>query len=343
MSEEMLCCASCIDDRGLRERIIPSFSKQSGACSYCKTENELLIDPLSLRDYFEVLISIYSRDENGKTLVEWFKHDWNMFNHPMMDIANSKMLLSDILDDGDIVRERFSPTDIGQPDRLNLWEEFKNELMFENRFFPEQKMEEDLLKDLLTHLVINPINVSKQWFRARIHRTSEPFSIDQMGAPPKELASQGRANPAGIPYSYLASTYETAVSEIRPHTGEFASVADCQLPDSLEIIDLRNPRSTVSPFLLSDEKKIASLRGDIGFLVQLGNELTRPVVPHAAAIDYIPSQYLCEFIKKCGYHGVIYKSSVGDGTNLALFEPELVVMGNVKRYRVSRVSVDVET
>jgi hypothetical protein len=343
MGEEMLCCASCIDDPGLREKIIPAFSNQSGTCSYCKTENELLIDPLSLRNYFEVLISIYSHDENGKTLIEWLKEDWNMFSHPRMDLANSKMLLSDILDDGDIVREKFSPIDIGQPDRLNLWEEFKNELMYENRFFPAQKMEEDLLKDLLTHLVINPIKVSTLWFRARMQRASEPFSIDQMGAPPKELSSQGRANPAGIPYLYLASTYETAVSEIRPHTGEFVSVADYQFQDVLEIIDLRDPRSTVSPFLLSDEKKIASLRGDIGFLVQLGKELTRPVLPHAAAIDYIPSQYLCEFIKKCGYQGVIYKSSVGHGTNLALFDPKLAVGGSVIRYQVSRVSVDVET
>jgi hypothetical protein len=65
-----------------------------------------------------------------------------------------------------------------------------------------------------------------------------------------------------------------------------------------------------------------------------------PVVPQSAAIDYTPSQYLCEFIKKCGYNGVIYRSSVSDGMNLALFDPALAVTGTVAQYRIARVSVD---
>jgi RES domain len=69
--------------------------------------------------------------------------------------------------------------------------------------------------------------------------------------------------------------------------------------------------------------------------------LTRPVLPQAAAIDYTPSQYLCEFIKKCGYQGVVYRSSVSDGINLALFYPALAMAGAVTQFRVTRVSVDV--
>jgi hypothetical protein len=82
------------------------------------------------------------------------------------------------------------------------------------------------------------------------------------------------------------------------------------------------------------------MRSDIPFLERLGDELTRPVLPQAAAIDYTPSQYLCEFIKKCGYKGVIYRSSVGEGMNLALFDPALATPGNITQHRVTRVSVD---
>jgi hypothetical protein len=82
------------------------------------------------------------------------------------------------------------------------------------------------------------------------------------------------------------------------------------------------------------------MRSDLPFLERLGDELTRPVLPQAAAIDYTPSQYLCEFIKKCGYGGVIYRSSVSDGMNLALFDPKLAQCGTVTQYRVVRVSVD---
>ena len=140
---------------------------------------------------------------------------------------------------------------------------------------------------------------------------------------------------------YLATTPKTAISEIRPHTGELVSVAEFENPNNFKFVDLRNPLHTVSPFLLSDESEIAALRGDVGFLVNLGNELTRPVLPHAAAIDYIPSQYLCEFIKKFGYHGVLYSSSVGEGINLALFDPSTAAALSVVCYQVTSVSVEI--
>jgi hypothetical protein len=85
------------------------------------------------------------------------------------------------------------------------------------------------------------------------------------------------------------------------------------------------------------------MRNDLPFLERLGDELTRPVVPLSAAIDYTPSQYLCEFIKKCGYHGVVYRSSISNGINLALFDPALAICGAVTQYLVTRVSVDVTT
>jgi len=340
----MHCCASCIGDRGLRNQIIPIYVAAVGTCSYCGTEDESLVAPADLRDYFELLISVYSpSDEGGKTLVEWLKDDWGMFTHQSMDIAHAKELLADILDDWQIVREDFVPSDLCQSDRLAVWEKLRNELMYENRFFPQTEVDEDRLQGLLSHLILDPDEVLEQWYRARIQRSEDVYALDEMGAPPKRLASQGRANPAGIPYLYLASTPNTAVSEIRPHTGEFASVADFVVPRDLKLVDLRDPVSSVSPFLLSDEREIAFLRGDIEFLVHLGGELTRPVLPHAVAIDYIPSQYLCELIKRFGYHGVVYKSSVGDGINLALFDPVIAVAGTVMRYQVSRVSVDVVT
>ena len=156
------------------------------------------------------------------------------------------------------------------------------------------------------------------WYRARIQTGDAAFTVDQMGAPPNRIASHGRANPAGIPYLYLGSTQGTAISELRPHTGEMVCVADFTTPPNLKLVDLRSPRKMVSPFLLEDAADIGRMRSDLPFLERLGDELTRPVVPQSAAIDYTPSQYLCEFIKKRGYEGVIYRSSVSDGMNLAL-------------------------
>lgn len=164
-----------------------------------------------------------------------------------------------------------------------------------------------------------------------------------MGAPPKRVAQHGRANPGGIPYLYLGSTPIAAVSEIRPHTGETACIMDFTTPNDLKLVDLRQPRKTVSPFLLEDKEGVVKLRSDIPFLERLGEELTRPVVPHVAAIDYTPSQYVCEFITKCGYDGVVYRSSVvKEGINLALFDPERAQKSTISQYRVTRVLVDTE-
>ena len=96
----------------------------------------------------------------------------------------------------------------------------------------------------------------------------------------------------------------------------------------------------VSPFDW-DAANIGRLRSDLPFLERLGDELTRPVLPQGAAIDYIPSQYLCEFIKITGYDGVVYRSSVSDGINLALFDPTRATGGAVSLYNITRVAVEV--
>jgi hypothetical protein len=337
----MNCCAECFGDRGLGRNLIPILSHATAQCPYCGTDNVPLVEPRELAEYFELLVSAYREDPTGKLLVQWFREDWAMFQHPRMDDPRAKDLLAEILNDGEIVRRQFVP--VGDPavDRLNEWEKLRDELMYHNRYFPEATIDLDRLESLLSSLTLDGDEVPTQWYRARIQTSDVPFTAGEMGAPPKRVASHGRANPAGIPYLYLGSSAVAAISEIRPHTGERAGIADFTTPPDLKLIDLRNPRKMVSPFLLEDASDIGRMRNDLPFLERLGDELTRPVVPQSAAIDYTPSQYLCEFIKNCGYQGVIYRSSVSNGINLALFDPALARCGTVAQYRVTRVSVDI--
>ncbi len=298
-----------------------------------------LVEPEDLREYFQLLINIYEPNPIGRFLVEWLKDDWHLFTHPRMDLANAKELLSEILNDGDIVQKPFAPSPSYRSEALIRWETLREELLYKNRFFLDEALDTDRLTELLGHLPAD--DLPKKWYRARIQAGADPFLIGAMGAPPKRLASYGRANPAGIPYLYLGSTQETAASEIRPHTGEIVCIADFAISGTINVVDLRNPRYVVSPFLLLDEGAIGQLRADINFLEKLGNELTQPVLPQGAAIDYLPSQYLCEFIKKSDYDGVIYRSSVSNGINLALFDPTKAIGGSVQQFSVSRVLVEV--
>ena len=332
------CCAECFNDRSLRREIIPGLSTERAHCDYCGTANVQVVEPIQLQTYFEVLLSIYEPRDDGRFLVEWLREDWEMF-HPEMDMARQKELLGDVLDDGEIVRKPFVPSARFVSDGLERWEKLRTELMHENRYFPDAQLNTDRLKEHFSQL--NADDTPLTWYRARLLSADVPFTLDEMGAPPQRSATHGRANPAGIPYLYLASEPQTAVSETRPHTGDRACVAEFTIPAGLKLLDLRHPRRSVSPFPLSDEDKMGQLRSDIAFLERLGEELTRPILPQGAMIDYVPSQYLCEFIKKCGWDGVIYRSSVSDGINLALFKPAVATPRSVSPYLITGVAVDV--
>lgn len=332
------CCPECFGDRVLRDEIFPTLGPTLGDCDFCGTINTELVEPADLADYFELLVNVYEPDHNGKTLVEWMKDDWLIFSHERMDNAHAKDLLSEILNDGEVVRRPFQPSSSYNSDGLALWDKLRDEMMYSNRWFLDVTIDEERLKELLEMLIAKDLPL--KWYRSRIKTEDRAFQIDEMGAPPKRRSSNGRANPAGIPYLYLGSLPETAVAEVRPHTGEVACVATFEIPD-IKAVDLRNPRELVSPFILEDARQIAQLRADLPFLERLGEELTRPVQPSGAAIDYIPSQYLCEFIKKKGFDGVVYRSSVSEGINLALFNPKQAVGGQVSVYNVDRVSVQV--
>ncbi len=200
----------------------------------------------------------------------------------------------------------------------------------------------DMPVTIFNSLIAEEAETQQLFYRARVHAGSDGYTADKMGAPPPSSSRHGRANPAGIPYLYLASDPETVVSEMRPHKGQYASVAEFRLPPEFQILDLRDPKRAISPFLFADEQKMIRLRGDISFLELLGNELSRPVLQDSAQIDYLPSQYLCEYAKYCGFDGVFYGSSVGPGFNLAFFYPALAVISpSVDTYYVSGVAVEI--
>lgn len=334
----MNCCADCIGDSGL-EQAFPSLGVHQGDCGYCGSTSIEVLAPSKLIDLFSPLLRIYEPDADGRYLVDLLRDDWGMFLNDGMNSFKAAALLNDIFDDGELSRSKFSPSPMYATDSLERWENLRHELMYGNRYFPKVELKEQRLAELLELLQVPESLVPKDWYRARLESEGRPLTISEMGAPPREITSHGRANPAGIPYLYLCSEKTNSVAEIRPHTGEQVCIATFSISEKLKLIDLRNPRDRISPIDFGDEDKIGFLRSDVGFLSRLGDELTRPVKPTAAAIDYVPSQYLCEFIKKCGYDGVIYRSSVGEGINLALFDMTQAIGEDVTHHSIGKVNV----
>lgn len=341
------CCADCIGDPELTRSIIPKVvadgtgQARHGDCGYCGTKDTTTIDPSALSQWFEMVLDCYASDSEGKSLAASLAEDWRLFDHPAMDEAHAKELLAEILNDGEIVRQSFVPIDLLVNETPQRWDDLRDEMMHSNRWFLDEPIDLKRLAELLQQLLAPPdvlTDITDLWHRSRLLSDAEPFPLEEMSAPPAHLAGHGRANPAGIRYLYLGSTAKTAVAEVRPHTGEKACVATFQVP-SILAVDLRDPRKSASPFILENAEQIAALRAGLPLLERLGEELTKPVQPSSAAFEYIPSQYLCEFIKKLGYHGVIYRSSVSEGVNLALFFPELAVPLAANVVLVDRVTV----
>jgi len=111
-----------------------------------------------------------------------------------------------------------------------------------------------------------------------------------------------------------------------------------QLIQRCNFADLRYPRKSISPFLLTEDQ-IKLLRRYMEYLCRLSEELTLPVLPKSAHLEYLPSQYLCEFIKHCGFDGVIYRSAMSTGVNYALFNDDKVTGIDVKPYLVNDICV----
>ena len=71
-----------------------------------------------------------------------------------------------------------------------------------------------------------------------IHVDDIPVPFDDKRMKPlNNSASEGRANPKGIPYLYVATDKETAMSEVRPSLGAILSVGKFKPTKELKIIN----------------------------------------------------------------------------------------------------------
>ena len=136
----------------------------------------------------------------------------------------------------------------------------------------------------------------------------------------------------------MASSIDTAISEIRGNKGEIVTVAEFIMNKDLELADLRDPKNTISPFELNEENELELIYKNMPFLTLLGNELSKPVIPREANLEYLPSQYLCELLKNIGFHGIIYRSSIADGNNYVIFDDKKLKAVMTYQYQITDIT-----
>ena len=351
-----LICLDCIGDDYLKNT---NNEDELGYCHYCENREKKCIKLENLSSLLDPVGSFYTPVESfmsmndlkklggdGRMIWDALQEDWRLFPGLEYGILEelfyemyhggkdeSPLFLSSFVEvESDYYGDNWEITEILE----NEWNNFCREITQNNRFFPQRSINLELLSNLFFCLEYQ-IHKDSVFYRARISNEGI-IPCESIGKPPKEICPAGRANPIGIPYLYVASTLITAISEIEPIVTDKVTVGELKTVKSLKIIDLRNPRIE-SPFRFGYE--LSYFTKHLGFLIILGEELSKPINPKNAELEYVPLQYLCEFIKNEGYDGVAYHSTKADGYNLGIFSDNKIKCQNTKIFNVGEIRYEI--
>lgn len=143
-------------------------------------------------------------------------------------------------------------------------------------------------------------------------------------APPKRMvplpysASDGRANPRGIPCLYLADDRHTAIAEVRPWIGSLVSVAIMRTLKDQRLVDVSDD-SRRTPIYLEGEPSPDEREAAVWSHV--ARAFREPVLREDNRAGYASTQIIAEGFRNHGYDGIAYGSAFGEGrTNIVLFD-----------------------
>jgi hypothetical protein len=155
----------------------------------------------------------------------------------------------------------------------------------------------------------------KNWSLNKPTRYKLPYTSIEIGAPPISNATAGRMNRLGVSYLYLSSDIQTAIAEIRPHPGHYVSVGKFESLNNIRVVDFR--AIDLYEYLLTDE-----IIDDEHYLMltNINEKFGVPVTPEERTY-YLVTQFISDVFRKLDYDGIAFKSSVGSGYNLTIFDP----------------------
>lgn len=337
------CCQHCFTEKNIAQ-FISATGMSNGTCSYCEMENVKLIEPSKIFQFIEKIDFGLEVNEDGSNLFDILNLGFRFFENRVL---SKESLFQDILVGSETLLEKKYQI----PDSIDIkrgWNEFSKEIKEQNRFFPQTSLYKKLFNNskdgndtqaetfsLLLDSLAKNYSTGRLFYRARVH--DERLEISNMRAPPAKIVTAGRANPIGISYLYLAENEETCIAEVRPSNGCMVSVATFKLIENLRFLDLTEPRKRAS-FLTQESENLIDSLIHIDLLEIFAAELSKPVLPNRSHLDYIPTQFLCEYFKAvCNFNGLIFNSSFGRGKNIVLFDQNLVEDVSMTYYNISKI------
>ena len=335
--------SNCFSDKTFKS-IVDSLHN-IGTCEITKSENQNVYDSNTneeLLPYLEQILDLFTPVSTMKHIEGIEKYSaslydilekWNMFSVPSSDIETIlKAICHAKLDENPriftenvIIREFLSEKYMNQSGILKKysWKEFCDDIKYHNRFHSSEVNVEQL-SELLRFLNIEIPSNKLSLYRARIcdatHYDIGYTNDKDIGAPPESVATAGRINSEGIPCLYLADSDITTFHEVRARVYDHVTLGEFKNIMPLNIIDLCNLDS-ITPFQYEDVE-LTWFAINIEAIKQIAKEISKPMRRFDKDIDYVPTQYIADYIKNLGYDGIKYKSTINEGgINYAIFDP----------------------
>jgi len=358
------CCERCFNSKTLREYIRENGSQ--GECGFCGSERVRCIDPEELHDLFRPVIGLYRTVEDfmpledlksgqyDDAMIDKLDSEWGLFPYfgddfDQRDVEQSLLeavfpedprhgeyypFLHSSVEKED---EYWGLDESRASERLTKrWEEFCVEIKTRSRFLPQTALDFGTLRKLLSYCG-ETIQSDTTLYRARISHDGAKHPAEGMGKPPAEESISGRANPQGIPYLYVSSSVGTAIAEVRPLVKDEVTVGSFELLQRMDCLDLRRA-SVGDPFRYGD--RLDEVADYLAFVATLGRELSRTVSRRESEIEYVPTQYLSEFIRGLGYDGIVYGSSMveeEDEYNVVVFHDEKLECVSARLFEIAGI------
>ena len=357
-------CTTCIKNETLR-RVIESEGTSTPTCPVCGAENVAAIECTNpeFKSKFRALIRYhfsewhYNRHWGGDSIevllssenpITNYGTDWNTdaYDDALMEILEPAY---EEYDEGISLYAGYTD---GVQNRLLV--AIKNDFDSRLRELRDQSLVRNhfLLDDEVRTLLTPRVNDVDTQFpkgsvltRSRVgfadraiplmalddERHYRPYSEASISAPPPPHASAGRMNRGGVSFLYLATDTETAIAEIRPHPGHFCSIGSFEARRDLRVADLTS--IDVCNYATSDRQLDEYL-----LLKTIDDLFSIPVIPEKRT-DYHLTQLLADAFRHLGFDAVCYKSSVGDGKNYVVFDPQLFnyVNGSGAVYKIKEL------
>jgi hypothetical protein len=165
-----------------------------------------------------------------------------------------------------------------------------------------------------------------------------PYKREEM-KPPRDGATDGRANPRGIPCLYTATHPKTAAAEVRPWLGSQVTVAKLKTTRALTVVNCTSDDQRHMIYLKEpDDLK----ERETNVWRDIDRAFAHPSDRNEISADYAPTQIIAEMFRQNGLDGIAYRSSLGDGHNVALFDVDAADVVSRVVYEVKRIQHDIE-